>query len=99
MCNFCIYTLEILSITSKGSTVSLLFILSGDTLGSFVYVPCEVIKLRMQVQGTSSSWNSVIMKDSISMKRSSQIYGYYRGMFHAGRSICRVQGIRGLYAG
>ncbi|XP_054820428.1 uncharacterized protein LOC129319395 isoform X2 [Prosopis cineraria] len=71
----------------------------GDTLGSFVYVPCEVIKLRMQVQGTKSSWNSVIMKDSISMKPGIQIYGYYTGMFHAGCSIWKVQGLRGLYAG
>ncbi|GMG98782.1 hypothetical protein Nepgr_000622 [Nepenthes gracilis] len=29
----------------------------GDALGSFVYVPCEVIKQRMQVQGTNASWN------------------------------------------
>ncbi|XP_028753756.1 mitochondrial substrate carrier family protein E-like [Neltuma alba] len=71
----------------------------GDTLGSFVYVPCEVIKLRMQVQGTTTSWNSVIMKDRISMKPSTQIYGYYTGMFRAGYSIWKAQGLRGLYAG
>ncbi|KAI9117385.1 hypothetical protein K1719_011551 [Acacia pycnantha] len=71
----------------------------GDTLGSFVYVPCEVIKLRMQVQGTTSSWNSIIMNDSVSKKPSPQIYGYYTGMFHAGCSIWKVQGLRGLYAG
>ncbi|GMH07604.1 hypothetical protein Nepgr_009444 [Nepenthes gracilis] len=32
----------------------------GDALGSFVYVPCEVIKQRMQFQGTNASWRSVI---------------------------------------
>ncbi|KAM7278723.1 hypothetical protein ACFE04_005857 [Oxalis oulophora] len=60
----------------------------GDTLGSFVYVPCEVIKQRMQVQGTSASWNT-----------GNQMYGYYTGMFQAGNSIFREQGIKGLYAG
>ncbi|XP_071721970.1 uncharacterized protein [Rutidosis leptorrhynchoides] len=60
----------------------------GDTLGSFVYVPCEVIKQRMQVQGTSATWKS-----------GSQVYDYYTGMLQAGNSICREQGIKGLYAG
>lgn len=77
----------------------LLSILSGDTLGSCVYVPCEVMKLRMQVQGTSSSWSSVILKDNISMKPSTQIYDYYTGMFHAGSSIWKAQGFMGLYTG
>jgi hypothetical protein len=27
----------------------MLFLISGDTLGSMVYVPCEVLKQRMQV--------------------------------------------------
>ncbi|BFG32883.1 hypothetical protein CerSpe_191570 [Prunus speciosa] len=71
----------------------------GDTLGSFVYVPCEVMKQRMQVQGTLTSWSSVIMKDNISMKPSLQMYGYYTGMFQAGCSILKEQGLKGLYAG
>lgn len=72
---------------------------SGDTLGSFVYVPCEVMKQRMQVQGTRSSWISLPMKDSISMNHGGHMYGYYSGMFQAGRSILKEQGLRGLYAG
>ena len=28
-----------------------------------------------------------------------QMYGYYNGMFHAGRSIWKGQGPKGLYAG
>lgn len=71
----------------------------GDTLGSFVYVPCEVMKQRMQVQGTRSSWSSLPMKDSISMNHGGQMYGYYSGMFQAGHSILKEQGLRGLYAG
>ncbi|KAJ1402794.1 Mitochondrial substrate/solute carrier [Sesbania bispinosa] len=71
----------------------------GDTLGSFVYVPCEVIKQRMQVQGTITSWSSVAMKDGIAIKPGAQIYGYYTGMFHAGCSILKTQGLNGLYAG
>ncbi|KAM0982787.1 hypothetical protein ACFX2A_015948 [Malus domestica] len=71
----------------------------GDTLGSLVYVPCEVMKQRMQVQGTMASWSSVVMKDNIAMKPGSQMYGYYTGMFHAGCSIWKEQGLRGLYAG
>ena len=73
--------------------------ISGDTLGSFVYVPCEVMKQRMQVQGTRSSWSSLPMKDNISVKHGGQMYGYYSGMFQAGRSILKQQGLRGLYAG
>ncbi|KAF7806256.1 S-adenosylmethionine carrier 1, chloroplastic/mitochondrial [Senna tora] len=71
----------------------------GDTLGSFVYVPCEVMKLRMQVQGTLASWSSVVTKDGMSMKPNMQMYGYYTGMFHAGCSIWKQQGFKGLYAG
>lgn len=70
----------------------------GDTLGSFVYVPCEVMKQRMQVQGTKASWSSVMVKD-ISMKPGIQMYDYYTGMFQAGCSIWKEQGPRGLYAG
>ncbi|KAK7304687.1 hypothetical protein VNO77_42573 [Canavalia gladiata] len=71
----------------------------GDTLGSFVYVPCEVMKQRMQVQGTITSWSPVTVKDGIAIKPGAQIYGYYTGMFHAGCSIWKTQGLKGLYAG
>ncbi|QCE13985.1 solute carrier family 25 [Vigna unguiculata] len=71
----------------------------GDTLGSFVYVPCEVIKQRMQVQGTLTSWSSVAVKNGNAIKPGPQIYGYYTGMIHAGFSIWKTQGLKGLYAG
>ena len=73
--------------------------ISGDTLGSVVYVPCEVMEQRMQVQRTMASWSSVVMKDNVAMKPGIQMYGYYTGMFHAGCSIWNEQGLRGLYAG
>ncbi|XP_078437219.1 mitochondrial substrate carrier family protein [Wolffia australiana] len=68
----------------------------GDTLGSVVYVPCEVIKQRMQVQGTRKSWNAMNLKQNPTQKH---MYCYYTGMFQAGRSIFREHGLRGLYAG
>ncbi|KAL0731766.1 hypothetical protein Bca4012_027860 [Brassica carinata] len=71
----------------------------GDTLGSFVYVPCEVIKQRMQIQGTSSSWGSFISRNSLPVKPRGDMYGYYTGMFQAGCSIWKEQGPKGLYAG
>ncbi|XP_013649745.2 LOW QUALITY PROTEIN: mitochondrial substrate carrier family protein E [Brassica napus] len=71
----------------------------GDTLGSFVYVPCEVIKQRMQIQGTSSSWSSFISRNSVPVKPRGDMYGYYTGMFQAGSSILKEQGPKGLYAG
>ncbi|KAE8732072.1 hypothetical protein F3Y22_tig00002237pilonHSYRG00170 [Hibiscus syriacus] len=71
---------------------------SGDTLGSFVYVPCEVIKQRMQVQGSGNSRNSAIMNDQLRMKSGEQMYGYYTGMFQVGCSIWKEQGLKGLYA-
>lgn len=70
----------------------------GDTLGSFVYVPCEVMKQRMQIQGTRTSWGSV-MKDDLLVKPGVPMYGYYTGLFQAGSSIWKQQGMRGLYAG
>ncbi|KAJ0106405.1 hypothetical protein Patl1_18892 [Pistacia atlantica] len=70
----------------------------GDTLGSFVYVPCEVMKQRMQVQGSKTSWNSTVGKDILA-KSGSEMYCYYTGMFQAGSSIWREQGLRGLYTG
>jgi len=76
------------------------FLVSGDTLGSFIYVPCEVIKQRMQIQGTSSSWSSYISRNSVPVQPRGDMYGYYTGMFQAGllnmerarakRTICWV---------
>ncbi|OVA02144.1 Mitochondrial substrate/solute carrier [Macleaya cordata] len=71
----------------------------GDTLGSFVYVPCEVMKQRMQVQGTKNSWSSIVMKENACQKSGAEMYGYYSGIFHAGCSIWKQHGLRGLYAG
>ncbi|KAK4744131.1 hypothetical protein SAY87_010443 [Trapa incisa] len=71
----------------------------GDTLGSIVYVPCEVMKQRMQVQGTAASWNPAALKDYSPAKPGRKMYGYYTGMFHAGHSIWMEQGFRGLFAG
>ncbi|XP_021856361.2 uncharacterized protein [Spinacia oleracea] len=71
----------------------------GDTLGSFIYVPCEVIKQRMQVQGTRDSWSTVISNSQSGKIPGVQMYGYYNGLFHAGRSIWKEQGPKGLYAG
>ncbi|KAK7354228.1 hypothetical protein VNO80_19687 [Phaseolus coccineus] len=71
----------------------------GDTLGSFVYVPCEVMKQRMQVQGTITSWSSVSVKNGIAINPGTQMYDYYTGMIHAGCSIWKTQGLKGLYAG
>ncbi|RVW32859.1 putative mitochondrial carrier YMR166C [Vitis vinifera] len=71
----------------------------GDTLGSFVYVPCEVMKQRMQVQGTKTTWSSVIINGTARTRPGPQMYGYYAGMFQAGCSIWKEQGLKGLYAG
>ncbi|KAL8141892.1 hypothetical protein V2J09_014924 [Rumex salicifolius] len=71
----------------------------GDALGSFVYVPCEVMKQRMQVQGTSTSWSAVIANANNARIPGVQMYKYYTGMFHAGSSIWKEQGFKGLYAG
>jgi hypothetical protein len=79
--------------------ILILLLISGDTLGSFVYVPCEVMKQRMQVQGTRKSWQLAVAKGSISQQSGAQMYGYYNGMFHAGCSIWRDHGLKGLYAG
>ncbi|KAL3824755.1 hypothetical protein ACJIZ3_020784 [Penstemon smallii] len=71
----------------------------GDTLGSFIYVPCEVMKQRMQVQGSRNYWNSLMVQDVSPAKHGRHMYGYYSGMFHAGCSIWKEQGLKGLYAG
>eukprot|EP00249_Psilotum_nudum_P010301 c22461_g1_i1 orf=429-1511(-) len=69
----------------------------GDTLGSIVYVPCEVIKQRMQVQGTQSMWNSCTTGKGASTFKPE--YQYYKGLLHAARSIIRQEGYTGLYTG
>lgn len=71
----------------------------GDTLGSIVYVPCEVVKQHMQVQGTKQSWSSSILQKNVSQKTGPQMYCYYTGMFQAGHSIWKQHGVKGLYAG
>lgn len=76
------------------------FFFVGDTLGSFVYVPCEVIKQRMQVQGTRGSWISSMPKGQNALTNCRpQMLVYYSGLFQAGCSILKEQGLRGLYAG
>lgn len=57
------------------------------------------MKQRMQVQGTITSWGSVAMNNGVAIKPGMQTYGYYTGMFHAGCSIWKTQGLKGLYAG
>ncbi|XP_044972282.1 mitochondrial substrate carrier family protein E-like isoform X3 [Hordeum vulgare subsp. vulgare] len=81
---------------SPGITGSLA---TGDTLGSFIYVPFEVMKQQMQVQGSSKSWALNATKGNFSQSPGTQMYGYYNGMFHAGSSIWRDHGVKGLYAG
>lgn len=71
----------------------------GDTLGSVIYVPCEVMKQRMQVQGSRKYWTSVLVKEGSQAKHGMPTYGYYSGMFQAGCSIWKEQGLKGLYAG
>ncbi|OWM65879.1 hypothetical protein CDL15_Pgr015304 [Punica granatum] len=53
----------------------------------------------MQVQGTAAPWSPLALKDNAPVKPGGQMYGYYAGMFHAGRSIWMEQGLRGLFAG
>ncbi|CAI8610972.1 unnamed protein product [Vicia faba] len=50
----------------------------------------------MQVQGTITSWTSTAIKNGIEIKPGAEIYDYYKGMFHAGCSIWRTQGLKGL---
>ncbi|CAM6037080.1 unnamed protein product [Sphagnum compactum] len=68
---------------------------TGDTLGSMVYVPCEVLKQRMQVQGSSKAWHHAY---NASIKKATPAI-YYSGALHAGRVILRQEGLTGLYAG
>ncbi|KAH6797278.1 Mitochondrial substrate carrier family protein [Perilla frutescens var. hirtella] len=71
----------------------------GDTLGSVIYVPCEVMKQRMQVQGSRKYWTSVLAREGSQAKLGMPTYGYYSGMFQAASSIWKEQGLKGLYAG
>ncbi|CAM6010232.1 unnamed protein product [Sphagnum balticum] len=68
---------------------------TGDTLGSIVYVPCEVLKQRMQIQGSSKTWHRTYTS---SIKKATPAV-YYSGAFHAARVILRQEGLTGLYAG
>ncbi|KAM1477934.1 hypothetical protein ACFXTO_039714 [Malus domestica] len=69
-----------------------------DTLGSVVYVPCEVMKQRMQVQGRMASWSSVVMKDNIAMKPGIQIYWstLARDVPFAGLMVMFYKGLKDL---
>lgn len=71
----------------------------GDTIGSVIYVPCEVVKQRMQIQGSKKYWSTFAMSDGVHANHRMQMYDYYSGMFKAGCSIWKEQGPRGLYAG
>lgn len=53
----------------------------------------------MQIQGTQKSWSSAIVQENIGQEPGTQMYSYYSGMFQAGRSIWRLHGLKGLYAG
>ncbi|KAJ6839763.1 S-adenosylmethionine mitochondrial carrier protein [Iris pallida] len=53
----------------------------------------------MQVQGTGKSWGSVVLKGNVSQKTVTPMYGYYTGMFQAGQSIWKQEGLKGLFAG
>ena len=69
---------------------------SGDTVGSIIYVPCEVIKQRMQIQGVESNWvakNSQVRASNVTEAQ------YYRRFSHAAVSIVEKEGLRGLFTG
>ncbi|GJX97068.1 mitochondrial substrate carrier family protein E, partial [Tanacetum coccineum] len=63
----------------------------GDTLGSVVYVPCEVIKQRMQVQEQGGYWTSVVAYGRCSFGKCCQFVGYYQNvsgwLFNMGKLI------------
>ncbi|KAL3700322.1 hypothetical protein R1sor_018344 [Riccia sorocarpa] len=67
----------------------------GDTIGSVVYVPCEVIKQRMQIQGTKKSWQSTMSQ----LNKAPGGSYYYSGVLSAAKHILRQEGVQGLYAG
>ncbi|KAH7298441.1 hypothetical protein KP509_25G043400 [Ceratopteris richardii] len=63
----------------------------GDTLGSVIYVPCEIIKQRMQIQGSLQNWEGKMAGIPNAH--------YYRSFAHAARCIVREEGYRGLFTG
>ncbi|CAM6129155.1 unnamed protein product [Calypogeia fissa] len=67
---------------------------TGDTIGSVIYVPCEVIKQRMQIQGSKKAFMSAAKLNKIPSREP-----YYTGLFSAGKCIIQQEGVRGLYAG
>ncbi|MCO5607385.1 hypothetical protein L7F22_061581 [Adiantum nelumboides] len=66
-------------------------ILTGDTLGSVIYVPCEIIKQRMQIQGSPQNWQAKMAGTPNTQ--------YYRSFLHAARCIVREEGYKGLFTG
>eukprot|EP00897_Mesotaenium_endlicherianum_P001695 jgi/Mesen1/1553/ME000134S00674 len=67
----------------------------GDAVGSVVYVPCEVIKQRMQLQGSLPEWERRMVSGSHPPSK----YSYYKSMLQAGGLIVRQEGFLGLYSG
>ncbi|MCO5571792.1 hypothetical protein L7F22_025540 [Adiantum nelumboides] len=63
----------------------------GDTLGSVIYVPCEIIKQRMQIQGSPQNWQAKMAGTPNTQ--------YYRSFLHAARCIVREEGYKGLFTG
>lgn len=57
------------------------------------------MKQRMQVQGSKKYWESLVIREGSRAKNGKYMYGYYSGMFQAGCSIWKEQGVKGLYAG
>lgn len=55
----------------------------SDTVASIIYVPLEVAKTRMQLQGNTAA----------------EVQLRYRNVAHALRTIARTEGARGLYTG
>eukprot|EP00850_Spirogloea_muscicola_P003988 SM000016S01976 [mRNA] locus=s16:987099:989960:+ [translate_table: standard] len=66
---------------------------TGETLSSLVFVPCEVVKQRMQLQGSHHGWEQATLTSL------NKTYPYYRSTWHAFTTIARQEGIHGLFAG
>eukprot|EP00252_Welwitschia_mirabilis_P023030 TRINITY_DN6404_c0_g1_i2.p1 TRINITY_DN6404_c0_g1~~TRINITY_DN6404_c0_g1_i2.p1 ORF type:complete len:260 (-),score=40.72 TRINITY_DN6404_c0_g1_i2:211-990(-) len=71
----------------------------GDVIGSIVYVPCEVMKQRMQVQGSKKTWYLGANRQGKTNASIRPTMQYYSGLFHIGISILKSEGPQGLYAG
>lgn len=63
----------------------------GDTIGSVIYVPCEIIKQRMQIQGAPKSWDAKMSGTSDAQ--------YFKSFSHAARCIVQQEGFKGLFTG